>query len=272
MVPVYREQLLDTERLSLEQLAAKLGERDIHLVAPDGLDVAPYLALLGRRPVHSFSPAFFASRDTYNELLVHEPLWRLFEAYEFVLVHQTDAFVIEDQLDDWVERGWDFIGSPFWADWGASKHLGMIGVGNGGFSLRRVEPALRALSRARRPAARLLQHVPRTRLRALWRTRHGSLTEDRYWTEFGVLENVAPVDEAVRFAFDMGLEYLADVYATVTPFGCHYPWNLDYVLRHRRGERRGDEPEYERVIFELMLRTGNLGPVSVQARDAGLLP
>src|SRR5438105_15742078 len=113
LVPVYRETPKVWELLSLENLASKLGHREIRLVAPEGLDTGPYLHLLGDRPVHFFDRRFFASRDSYNALMVHEPLYRAADGFEFMLIHQTDAFVIEDQLDYWVGRGFDFIGAPF---------------------------------------------------------------------------------------------------------------------------------------------------------------
>jgi hypothetical protein len=241
----------------LQQLQKKLGHRAILLAAPEGLDPAPYLAIVGARPIAFFDPAFFASRDAYNRLMVHEPLYRWLAHYEFHLVHQTDAFVIEDQLDYWVGKGYDYIGSPFWRDDDPQKNLGLTSVGNGGFSLRRTEPMLRILTDARSFPRNLLVSVPQTTVHALRGVPRGRLNEERFWSNHA-LRNVAPVEEGVKFAFEMGLQHLRGIYASVTPFGCHHDWNIDYVDLHRRGEWRGEEPEYERVIHQIMLRTGNL--------------
>jgi len=257
LVPVYRPEPIRTERISLEQLRTKLGDRSIVFAAPAGLDIGPYSAILGDRPTYYFDSNFFRSRDSYNNLIVHEPLYRRLVDWEYHLLHQTDAFVIEDQLDAWVAKGYDYVGSPFWAGDGTMKHLGLTSVGNGGFSLRRTEPMLKALVDARSLSNRLLTLVPRTNAKHLRDVRIGRLTEERYWSSY-TLRNVAPIDEGVKFAFEMGLEYLADTYERITPFGCHHDWNIDYVDRHRHGQWRGDEPEYERVIHEIMLRTGNL--------------
>jgi hypothetical protein len=259
LVPIYRPEPSRTERISLQQLQKKLGDRSILLAAPEGLDPAAYYAVLGARPIAFFDPAFFASRDAYNRLMVHEPLYRWLADYEFHLVHQTDAFVIEDQLDYWVGRGYDYIGSPFWDGDDPHKRLGLTHVGNGGFCLRRTDPMLRILIDARSFPNKLFAWVPRTKMHALGGVARGRLNEERFWSGHG-LRNVAPVEEGVRFAFEMGLEYLTEIYATVTPFGCHHDWNIDYVDLHRRGEWRGEEPEYERVIHQIMVRTGNLSP------------
>jgi len=234
-----------------------LGDRDVVLIAPAGLDLTDYFALLGRRPAYRFDPRFFRSRDSYNSLIVHEPLYRQLWRWEYHLIHQTDAFVIEDQLDEWVAKGYDYVGAPFWAGDGTMKHLGMTSVGNGGFSLRRTEPMLRALVDAHRLRNRTFARIPRTPAKRLNDVRAGRLTEERYWSAH-TLKRVAPIEEGMKFAFEMGLEYLRDFYEAVTPFGCHHDWNIDYVDLHRRGERRGDELEYEDVIYRLMLRTGNL--------------
>lgn len=260
VVPVYRPRLESHEVVSLTQLAAKLGQHPIEVVAPTGLDLRPYRKLLGECRVHYFDARFFQaranSRASYSALMVSDGLYSRFEHYEHILIHQTDAFVFEDQLDQWANRNFDFIGSPHWAKWGARKDLGMIGVGNGGFSLRRVEPFIRILRDSRRLTRRLEVVKPRSHARALRRARKGELVEDYYWGHFAPIE-VATIRDAIAFAFEMGLERMADDYRNVVPFGCHAIWNLNYIADYRQGRPRYREPEYERVLYEILERTGN---------------
>jgi hypothetical protein len=260
VVPVYREQPEPFEVVSLTQLAWRLGEHPIELIAPAGLDLSPYQRLLGERRHHYFDPSFFTaradSRASYSALMVSDVFYGRFVQYEHVLVHQTDAFVFEDQLERWATRDFDYIGSPHWADWGARKDLGMIGVGNGGFSLRRVEPALRVLKDGRRFRNRIQLAIPRSHARALRRARNGALVEDYYWGHFSPIR-VASIPEAIAFAFEMGLEQMADDYRDLIPFGCHAVWNLDYIADYRRGKPQHREPEYERVLYSILERSGN---------------
>jgi hypothetical protein len=260
VVPVYRERPEPFEVLSLTQLNQRLGKHPIELIAPNGLELAPYRRLLGNRRHHYFSPSFFKaranSRASYSALLARDVFYGSFSHFEHILIHQTDAFVFEDQFDDWTRRDFDYIGSPHWAEWGARKDLGMIGVGNGGFSLRRVEAFRRVLLDARRVRNRLQVARRGSHARALRRARRGELVEDYYWGHFAPIK-VAPINEAVTFAFEMGLERMAEAYREVVPFGCHAVWNLEYIADYRRGTPQGREPEYERVLYRILERSGN---------------
>ena len=261
VVPVYRPEPTAHELLSLTQLADKLGEHPIELVAPAGLDVGPYRRLVGERRSHSFNPRFFEaranSRASYSALMVSDGFYQHFKQYEHILIHQTDAFVFDDQLDQWSGRDFDYIGSPHWAEWGARKDLGMTGVGNGGFSLRRVEAFVRTLRDGRRPSRRLKLLVPRSPARALRRAQNGELVEDYYWGHFAPI-NVATIRDAIAFAFEMGLERMAEHYRDLVPFGCHAVWNLEYIHAFRNGVVPNREPEYEAVLYSLLKRSGNL--------------
>jgi hypothetical protein len=58
-----------------------------------------------------------------------------------VLVFQTDAFLLNDTVDDWLE--YDYIGAP----WGGRVSKDMHKkVGNGGFSLRTRSGMLRCIN------------------------------------------------------------------------------------------------------------------------------
>lgn len=263
VVPVYRVRPEPTEVLSLTQLVNKLGRHPIELVAPAELDLAEYIRIVGDRRSHRFDRRFFAARAggaaSYSALVTNELFYGRFEdRYEHILIYQTDAFVFEDQLEHWVNRDFDFIGAPHWAGWGAEKTRGMIGVGNGGFSLRRVEQFMRVLRDRTRLRNRIQLVVRGSHARALRRARNGQLVEDYYWGHFAPIR-VAPIREAVAFAFEMGLEFLADDYHDAVPFGCHAVWNLKFIANYWRGAPENRDPEYERVLYRILERSGNVG-------------
>ena len=65
-----------------------------------------------------------------------------------MLIHQTDCFVFKNELNEWCNKGYDYIGPPWihkeWME-GFARNLKMpflknylSVVGNGGFSLRKV--------------------------------------------------------------------------------------------------------------------------------------
>jgi hypothetical protein len=258
VVPVYRDRPEAWELLSLSQLARRLGHHYIVLLAPMGLSVGEYVKILGDREVCYFDPAFFRARDggrySYSALMVSEHFYGRFAAWEHILIHQTDAFVFDDQLEKWTESAFDYIGPPFVANRGGSKVI-VDGV-NGGFSLRRVEAFLRVLRQARRLSgiSRLL--VPHSNARSLRRARQGRMMEDIYWSTAPIA--VAPWPEAVKFAFESGLELLKNTYRDRIPFGCHRRWNLEYIEALQAGARPDQEPHYEAVLHGVLERSGNL--------------
>lgn len=64
-----------------------------------------------------------------------------------MLIYQLDAWVFRDELLDWCNKGYDYIGAPFYKNWGSHDNGDELwSVGNGGFSLRRIQYHIRLLS------------------------------------------------------------------------------------------------------------------------------
>lgn len=143
-VPLYREALDETEAIALTQCCRILRRHGIVFVAPDGLGASRALAIAGEAGVdvriERFDARYFRSAGTYNALLLWKGFYRRFEAFDYILVHQLDAFVFSDALDRFCALGYDYIGAP----WSHDRPDARM-VGNGGFSLRRVSSALRVL-------------------------------------------------------------------------------------------------------------------------------
>jgi hypothetical protein len=145
-----------------------------------------------------------------------------------MLLHQLDVFVFRDELLDWCERSYDYIGAPwieetfpnapetrkglpFWIRSRLFRFLPPIDhtVGNGGFSLRRVRTMYRALTWLRR-------------------TRHawGGRNEDGFWS-IALPEcwwwyyRVPSVDEALGFSFEVNPSICYEKTKGKLPFGCH---------------------------------------------------
>ena len=88
--------------------------------------------------------------------MLSEVFYEAFSDVDYILICQTDVFVFKDELNDWCSRNYDYIGAPwigsqrnFWNKFmlvfrnlfnkkkKSSHHF--FKVGNGGFSLRKVE-------------------------------------------------------------------------------------------------------------------------------------
>ncbi|MCE7038817.1 DUF5672 family protein [Dyadobacter sp. CY312] len=114
----------------------------------------------------SFDDVYFNGIQGYNKLMLSAEFYQSFDEYEFILIHQLDAFVLRDELLTWCSRKYDYIGAPwlkrlanpdFVKEWKTRLNTryniffntledGVPSdrqfdnmVGNGGFSLRRVK-------------------------------------------------------------------------------------------------------------------------------------
>ena len=67
-----------------------------------------------------------------------------FKDYAYILICQTDAWVFRDELDYWCNQGYDYIGAPIYFPRSEQHFMDIFfGVGNGGFSLRKITHCLR---------------------------------------------------------------------------------------------------------------------------------
>lgn len=220
----YQSSLSPVEQVSVKQCLKVLGKHPIVVVAPEEMAVP---RLLRHFPVERFAPACFQSVRTYNRLLLSTEFYDRFRDYEYILIHQLDAFVFRDELHEWCGRNYDFIGAPWigmelpekseWRDLLGGlvpahrfdELKGRMTVGNGGFSLRRPAVLQKILS-------------SRTDLVHVWGDRH----EDAFW---GIAARVCFSDaelripseeEALGFAFETQPEICFQRLGRM-PFGCH---------------------------------------------------
>jgi hypothetical protein len=147
VIPIYRSQLDWNEYISLQRCVDVFTDRDIIIVHPEGLDVSAYAAIAKKAICLPLKASYFKSIESYSLLLNSSYFYKQFLNYTYILVHQLDAFVFQDQLDYWCSKGYDYIGAP-WIDATWIKKLKekiswidtcIYPVGNGGFSLRKVK-------------------------------------------------------------------------------------------------------------------------------------
>jgi hypothetical protein len=237
VTPVYKPSLSRDEEISLHHLENVLGRYERYVLTPPGL---PF-ARRGYKRIE-LAAEHFASTAAYSRLLLSPAFYELFSAnYEHLLIYQLDCLVFRDELADWCEAGYDYIGAPWLGPPTVARGMSAR-VGNGGFSLRRVAAHLDVLRSVRRPPwhtvwrgdlcpdlrrGRLLK-----RLRVLRAARRGmaayaagyTLNEDHFWSDrarlFAPNFRLAPVDVALRFAFE-GTPRSCYARASQIPFGCH---------------------------------------------------
>jgi hypothetical protein len=242
VVPVYRPLTDPAERLSLEQTIETLVNYPVYIVGPTSLQ--QYFGQLcaessGRLQYLTFENRFFASVAGYNDLMLSCHFYQAFDAYEYVLIAQTDALVLSDALESWCKRQYSYIGAPWFEGFTTpTLPLTLNSVGNGGFSLRRVPDFLKVLLRPRIFKNVLMQHWPGSMVSTVYRyfkdyhsvvyrDRHFNIdvNEDVFWGLFVPARcsffRVPSPAEAVSFAFEAHPDFLYELNRHVLPFGCH---------------------------------------------------
>lgn len=236
-----RPHLTPDEQISLHHLVHVLGHYPKYLIVPENLDIR-----IEGFQIKRFSPKYFGSADAYKRLVLSQHFFRSFTAYEYILIYHLDALVFSDQLREWCAAGFDYIGAP----WLASQDdpsQGFSTVGNSGFSLRNVEAALRVIGSRRykvhpnvyweryhaaKPLHQRVLNRPRKWSKYLLplngaRRAIGRYpdNDDKFWarwaTHFDPDFRIAPVETALRFAFECAPRYCYERNGHRLPFGCH---------------------------------------------------
>jgi len=116
VIPLYTLNLSDTELLALRQCFKVLAHHDIAIIKPERLGLSALPDLIGGAPryrVESFEDSFFAGREGYNRLMLSTDLYRRFLDSRYIFICQCDVYVFRDELEQWCQRGYDYIGAPW---------------------------------------------------------------------------------------------------------------------------------------------------------------
>lgn len=252
------------QEIAFRHVRRYLSRWDIYTVMPES-HPAVYPGLIPKR----FPDRFFGNAQAHSALLLSERFYRAFLSYDYILIYHLDALVFADRLQEWCDAGYDYIGSP----WLISPDMPYIKeekVGNGGFSLRRVRSFLETLRsrryfvdpdeywrayRARTSRVAGALNLPRKYLKRMkifndvrWHIRwaiRDDVHEDRFWSEYATYYNprfrIAPLDVAMRFAFEAEPRRCFAQVGGELPFGAHRWPKFDrmfyepYLLTHGPG-------------------------------------
>lgn len=139
IIPVYKqvEKLSKFESKSIERTIEVLGKKyEIMLLCGLSFDVESY----SKKFEYDFSyikcsNEYFESQKSYSDLCEEFEFYEALSDYEYILICQPDAWIFEDNLEHFINFGYDYIGSVHML-----RSNGNGGrVGNGGFSLRKTK-------------------------------------------------------------------------------------------------------------------------------------
>lgn len=245
IIPCYKERPTVTEMAAIKQCYKILGKHPIFFVIPEGLNLDYYEKCLGEKVDYvSFAPHFFTSIEEYSELLKQNSFYKAFSNYKYILIYQTDAWVFKDDLLSWCHKGYDYIGAPWFENFSSHENgKELWTVGNGGFSLRRVDKFLQLTDMERRVRSpkyilKYERHNKGGLLRCILMAfgfrntikyfikNHWGFPEDNYFCNLlgqfdNCIINRPTADEACAFSFERSPAYLFEKTNHTLPFGCH---------------------------------------------------
>ena len=245
VIPIYKSAQSTVETLSIERAVQTLARHAICFVGPRHL--LSHLTELSQRYHHgeqisvcTFDDRYFAGIKGYNALMRSRRFYAAFSGFSHILIAQTDTLVLRDELNAWCAQDYAYIGAPWFVGGSQPQQpLEFMGVGNGGFSLRRVADFLRVLDGMHRIPnfIKSRQRVPTAWARLVRRLKHEwvlaynrapffpSSNEDFFW---GILVpaacpffRVPGLAAASRFAFEVEPRHLYALNGGQLPFGCH---------------------------------------------------
>ena len=256
VIPIYQKKLSGFEEISLRQTAKVLRHHPFTFVTYDSVDTHSHDKILVEYGIKTrrilFDLKFFNSISGYNRLLTSLHFYKNFKSYRYVLIVQLDVFVFADELADWCRKDYDYVGAPWLEGMNDAEHdASYVGVGNGGFSLRKVESALRilrSLSYIQRPGdvirrffqnpetgfvkrfGRLVRDLSIANNTFLFFNNYSGY-EDHFWGSIAQRNfkwyRVPEPEEAVRFSMEVQPRSLYKRNGDKLPFGCHAWWRYD---------------------------------------------
>ncbi|KAA9332268.1 hypothetical protein F0P96_12370 [Hymenobacter busanensis] len=247
VIPIHSPYPTKYELISFQQCLRVFKNRDIVVVSPFGMGLDEYKKLGNSFSIVSIDKKWQKSLMAYNKLKMSKYFYNLFSDYEFLLTYELDAFVFEDNLDYWCNQGYDYIGAPWFDGYdNPDPSNRLIGVGNSGFSLRRISSVKNVLKNVyyKNPYDYLSgrKDAIKADIKLLAYKMVGFFGENYSLQNSGLLEDVffgtiackgaesfvkAPVEEAIKFSFEVNPREMLKINNGVLPMGCHAWWRYD---------------------------------------------
>lgn len=204
VIPVYKENPSHSDLFSINSIIScskSCDWIDIYYAHPLDLDLSKYPEVYG---AEEFRNEYFTSTTQYSELLRTADFYNRFNNYTYMLIYQTDCYVLypndfENEFREWCNKDFDYIGAPIITN---ANHWGDVPcVGNGGCSLRKISKFISICENAE-----LYNKLMNSQLKDLY-----IQYEDLYFCR-GVSNEIymdmAHFSEAAKFAWDMNPDLL----------------------------------------------------------------
>lgn len=151
VIPIYRK-LVPSEKVALEQMHKVFKDNtNVFAFCPEDFDMTEHLEIFPELQYKELDKKWFASTDTYSQLLLQNWFYSMYDEYEYMLICQLDVWVVKDDILEWCKKGYEYIGAPIvvptarWHNYRIDSNGNTTvtpKIGNGGFSLRKINTFL----------------------------------------------------------------------------------------------------------------------------------
>lgn len=160
ITPIHKPILNELEVIRLT-LTLKFNPQYNHFfVTPETMKTDQLKFLFPKSNFKFFNNNYFRSKQTYNDLMLELDFYESFIDYEYMLIHQTDAFLIKD-ITSVLKQNFVYLGASWNPEFIVTNLLGRLYInrkisriipstklvsGNGGLSLRKTSTILEVLN------------------------------------------------------------------------------------------------------------------------------
>lgn len=244
-IPVYKSPMSRFEEISFRQCCKVLRKHPICIITHKELYLQEYYTIALEYGIklyrEDFDKSCFSSVKAYSDLMLNKEYYYRFKNYDYMLIYQLDAYVFRDELEYWCKKGYDYIGAPWFENYGNHENGDKLwAVGNGGLSLRNIAFHIRFLEckrlygwkelRVKYPAKNIKTFLVRTaHWLGYWQSTDCLLketgdNEDHFFSQKSqhtkCKSKLPSVEESSRFAFEQSPSWLYSQNGEL-PFGCH---------------------------------------------------
>lgn len=244
VIPIHSDCPTAYELISFEQCFKILHQHEIKIIAPLGINLDKYRAIISVFDVIFIDPIWQSSIENYNKLKLSSYFYKLFNDFDFLLTYELDAFIFKDEVVYWCEKNFDYIGAPWFLGFDQANTNEIIGVGNSGFSLRKISSMENAIQKIyfkehvhfRISKKKRFLNTIRMPLDYfnMWRNKNNTIQIARHFNEDWFVSyvipkhigdfSIAPINDAIKFSFEVKPDYLFEINNQTLPMGCH-AWN-----------------------------------------------
>lgn len=240
IIPIYKPELSVLEMQSLRRIYQIMHNYEIIIIKPKSIDLEHLLNDFPLLTFAAFPDHFFNGISGYNKLMMSSNFYKFFldQNIEYILLCQLDVYIFYDKLEYFLSLNYDYIGAPWlnrrlYQIFPFLKYIKTMKrkyrkkditweqntknqIGNGGFSLRKVQSFYDAS----------LKYSDRIKVYEAHQNISSVYNEDTFWSKEPSEFRYPSVEEALQFSFDKYPQLCFYRNKKKLPMGCHgwYKW------------------------------------------------